>query len=227
MKIYDTGGYTREMDERRLLPSIYEEKYTSENLKKQIADEGMWYLIPCVDCDMNSPKGRKRIKENDLLFSFIDEYLSDFPFAFEPNMLDGRFVCLPDNVRHQGIGLCVSKEIPGFLEICHFWYPAEFTEKKIGFGPGQVYVSMLSMKSAKDLAEIIRKLYSESKPEDERYCTFTFGNPDRIVTLRGYFLDDLEGSVKKIKNALRGTTAPEKRNAEGLIEFIQRIMTER
>ena len=214
------------MDERRQLPSIYEEKYTSESLKAKIVDEGMWYLIPCVDCDINSPIGRKRIKENDLLFSFIDEYLSDLPFAFEPNMLDGRFVCLPDNVGHQGIGLCVSKEIPGFLEICHFWYPVEFTEKKLAGGLDQVYVSMLSMKSSQNLADVIRRIYSEDGLGDDRYCTFTFGNPDRIVTLHGNFLDNLKDSVRTIRNALKGASAPEKRNAEGLIEFMQRIMTE-
>ena len=56
------------MDERKKLPGIYEKRYKSENLKRAIADDGMWYLIPCVSGGMDSPQGIQRIKENDLLY---------------------------------------------------------------------------------------------------------------------------------------------------------------
>ena len=83
------------MDDRKKLPGIYEKRYKSENLKRAIADDGMWYLIPCVSVGMDSPQGIHRIKENDLLFTFIGQYFPDAPFAFEPYMVDGRFAANP------------------------------------------------------------------------------------------------------------------------------------
>lgn len=111
------------------LPSRYEKLYKSNYLKNQIADEGMWYLIPSVTGGMDSVQGARRMKENHVLFSFIDTYFPDGPFAFEPNMQDGRFVFLPPVVDHQGIGICALTEVPGFLEVGHFWYPEEFTSR--------------------------------------------------------------------------------------------------
>ena len=93
---------------REPLPGPYEKKYKSEDLKFKIADIGMWSMIPAVKGDMDSPSGLNRLKENDILFSFIDEYFPNDPYAFEPNMQDGRFMFLPDEVRHQGMGVCAS-----------------------------------------------------------------------------------------------------------------------
>lgn len=42
------------MDDRKRLPGIYEKRYKSENLKRAIADDGMWYLIPCVSGSMTT-----------------------------------------------------------------------------------------------------------------------------------------------------------------------------
>ncbi len=91
----------------------------------------MWAFIPAVDYSINSPKGVKRLEKHHVLFEFIDNYLGEMPFAFEPNMQDNRYVLLPDDVGHQGIGVTVSSEVPGFLEVGHFWYPFEFTEKTL------------------------------------------------------------------------------------------------
>ena len=212
--------------DREPLPGLYEGKYKSEKMKEQIADDGMWGFIPCVDYAMNSPKGRRRLKQNDLLFSFVDEFFPEFPFAFEPNMIDGRYVLLPEYVNHQGVGLCVSNDLPGFLEMCHFWYPADYTEKTIPFGPAQVYIPILSMKSSKELADIISRVFIEDNTKQEPHCTFTFGNPEKIVYLRGYFLDNLDITKKTIKEALKDAKPQEKRNAEGLIGFMERIMNE-
>ena len=87
-------------DEREKLPDVYEAKYKSENLKTKIADLGMWSMIPSVTGSLNSAYGVRRLKENNPLFSFIDQYFQDVPFAFEPNMQDGRFVFLPEDVWH-------------------------------------------------------------------------------------------------------------------------------
>lgn len=209
--------------DRDKLPGIYESRYSSEMLKEHIADDGMWFLIPGINGGMDSREGIQRLKENDLLFRFIDRFFPEGPFAFEPNMQDGRFVFLPENVHHQGVGICVSKELPGLLEVGHFWYPCEFTEKTISFGPGQVYVPMFSAKP-EQLVEMVKKIYKESKePDHIRYCTFLF-NPDVNVTLKGCFLDKMSQSVKHIRTALRKEASQIQRNGEGLILFMKRVM---
>ena len=48
---------------------------------------------------MEGAYGVRRIKANDLLFTFIDRYLGDMDYAFEPGM-DGMFICLPYYVIH-------------------------------------------------------------------------------------------------------------------------------
>ena len=117
------------------LPKIYEKRFKSRYLKDRIIDDGMWGYIPCVDYPIDSRSGRGRIEVNSPLFEFIDKHFPNGPFAFEPNMMDGRFVFLPESVYHQGIGICASLAFPGALEVGQFWYPCEFTEKAISFGP--------------------------------------------------------------------------------------------
>ena len=213
------------MANREKLPGIYETRYKDEDLKAKIADIGMWSMIPAVRDKMNSKAGIQRLKENDPLFLFIDKYFADKPYAFEPNMQDGRFVFLPDDVSHQGVGICASRDYPGFFDVANFWYPCEFTEKKIAFGPGQVYVSMFSSRP-EQLVDVIQNVYMDQKnPKHEHYCTFLF-DPDIIVTLKGDFLDRLDQSVKEIRDALKNRTPVIQRNGEGLIQFMQRIMSE-
>ena len=206
------------------LPGDFESLYRSKSLKEKIADNGMWGLIPCVTYPMNSPGGIQRLKENHLLFKFIDDYFPNNPFAFEPNMEDGRYVFLPDDVGHQGIGITASLDLPGFLEIGHFWYPCEFTEETISIGPGQAYVPMYSMKPGAPLADKVRAVYmGEKEVEEWNYCTFPF-DEDSMVTLSGDFLDRLSLSVKTIRKALKDADPAAQRNGEGLISFMQSIM---
>ncbi len=211
-------------DEREKLPDIYEAKYKSKDLKTKIADLGMWSMIPCVTGGLNSANGVRRLKENDLLFSFIDAYFQDMPFAFEPNMQDGRFMFLPEAVGHQGMGICVSKELPGFLEVGHFWYPCEFTERSISGFVDQVYIPMFSSRPGPELAEMVRNVYLQTaRQKTEDYCTFPF-SMNLTVTLRGHFLDRIDQSAKTIKTALKDQDPQVQRNGEGLIIFMQRIM---
>ena len=220
----ESGGTTIKEDTEmngNKLPGGYESKYKSESLKEKIADEGMWLLIPAVKDNMNSKGGIRRLEMNHQLFSFIDENLPDDPFAFEPNMSDGRFVFLPDDVSHQGMGICVSEDFPGFLEVGHFWYPCEFTEKTISIGPAQVYVPMFSMKPGTELVEMVRRVYMTEKPI--KHCTFPF-EPDLVVTLEGDFLDRMNESIKLIRDALKGRSAQVKKNGEGLIHFMKHVM---
>jgi hypothetical protein len=212
-----------EKNKRDRLPDFYEIRYHSELLKEKIADDGMWSMIPAVRGSMHSSEGIRRLKENDLLFLFIDQFFPDGPFDFEPNMEDGRFVFLPENVCHQGIGICASKDLPGFLEVSHFWYPCEFTEKRISFGPGQVYVPVFSARP-EQLAEMVRRVYMGSEPPGlMHYCTFPF-SLDTMVTLEDYFLDSMSWSVRRIRAALKNETPQIRRNGEGLIQFMQKIM---
>ena len=208
---------------REKLPDRFEKKYKSEELKARIADEGMWFLIPAVTGSISSPDGVRRIKENDLLFSFIDEYFPVFPFAFEPYMQDGRFVFLPDDVKHQGMGVCVSKDIPGFLEIGHFWYPQEYTEKNIPIGRGQVYIPVFSAPPGEELADMIRKVYLRKVLPHQKFCTFPF-QLNVTVTLEGDFLDELDLSINTIRDALKNEDPLVQRNGEGLIHFMQAMV---
>ena len=43
-------------EKRELLPSHYEKKYKSEDLKEKIADLGMWAAIPAVTGSMNNSR---------------------------------------------------------------------------------------------------------------------------------------------------------------------------
>ena len=203
------------------LPARYESLYHSAYLKTQIADIGMWSLIPGVSADINSSAGAKRMAANAPLFSFIDRFFPDGPFAFEPNMQDGRFVFLPSVVDHQGIGICASKELPGFLDIGHFWYPWEFTSHGTAFPVDQVWVCTYSMNQFEDLAETVRKLYFDDS--EEKLCTFPFG-PKSVVRLEGNFLDRLNTSIRKIRADLKDADESIRRNGEGLIVFMKRVV---
>ncbi|MBR2822475.1 MAG: hypothetical protein IKE24_02160 [Clostridia bacterium] len=210
-------------DGRKNLPGGFEEKYKSEALKQRIADLGMWNMIPAVKCSMNSPEGIKRLEANDVLFTFIDQYFRDVPFAFEPNMQDGRFVFLPHDVSHQGIGICASKDLPGYLEIGQFWYPAEFTAKRL-LHIDQVYVAQYSTEPDLVFANGIRTLYTEKrKSKQSCYCTFPF-DPDTYLRFDGNFMDQLNNTCQKIQNALKDRSFQVRRNGEALILFLQRIM---
>lgn len=212
-----------EKNKRGRLPDFYEIRYHSELLKEKIADDGMWSMIPAVRGSMHSSEGIRRLKENDLLFLFIDQFFPDGPFDFEPNMEDGRFVFLPENVSHQGIGICASKNLPGLLEVSHFWYPYEFTEKRISFGPGQVYVPVFSARP-EQLVELVRRVYMGSEPPGLMcYCTFPF-NLDVMVTLEDNFLDRMNWSARQIRAALKNETPQIRRNGEGLIQVMQDLM---
>ena len=85
------------------LPPRYARKYNSAYLKAKIADVNMWSMIPGVEPDICGLDGARRMKQNELLFEFIDQYFPDAQYAFEPNMADGRFIMLPDNPSHQGM----------------------------------------------------------------------------------------------------------------------------
>ena len=207
---------------REKLPSNFESKIKNEYLKEQIADVGMWGLIPSVNYSMKSPKGIKRINDNMPLFKFIETYFADDKYAFEPNMLDGRYVFLPANVNHQGIGVCVSEQIPGFLEVCHFWYPCEYTQKKISIGPGQVYVPIYNIEPDEYFAEIIRKIYIDNAITGRKFCTFPF-EPGIAVTLKGDFIDDIAGTEKIIKSIVKTDDPITVKTAKALIDFLKRL----
>lgn len=150
---------------REKLQSPFESKYKSESLKEKIADIMMWGAITAVRGSIQSKEGTHRLEDNDSLFTFIDDYFTLDDYAFEPNMRDGRYVFLPSDVRHQGIGVGASGQLPGFLEIGNFCYPAEFTDNYAANLGGQVYVSMFMMKPGKELADFLRKIYIEV-PDD-------------------------------------------------------------
>ncbi|MBQ8008950.1 MAG: hypothetical protein IJ081_03090 [Prevotella sp.] len=206
------------------LPTRYEKLYKSAYLKTAIADDGMWNLIPSVTGSMDSVQGARRMKENHVLFTFIDTYFPDGPFAFEPNMQDGRFVFLPAVVDHQGIGICASMDVPGFLDIGHFWYPWEFTENDTAFHVDQVWVCMYKTNLFDELAETVKRWYfREDSASEEKFCTFPFG-PQHVVRLEGDFLDRMNSSIRAIRAELKDADPMVQRNGEGLIQFMKRVV---
>jgi hypothetical protein len=210
--------------ERKTLPGIYEKRYKSEHLKSLIADDGMWYLIPAVSGGMNSPAGIQRLKENDLLFTFIDQYFPDDPFAFEPIMQDGRFVFMPQYVDHQGIGVCVSKDMPGFLEVCQFWYPREYTEKPIE--GDQLYVPVFALEPCPELASMIREVYMYKKIPHQPFCTFPL-YLNLVVTLKGNFLDKMNQTAKTIRAAVKDSHPQVQKIGEDMIAYMMDLVSER
>lgn len=211
-------------NKREKLPGKYEERYKSEDLKWNIAEIGMWSMIPAVTGSIGSAQGLRRLKENDPLFTFIDRYFPDAPYAFEPYMQDGRYVLLPDDTSHQGIGIMASKRVPGYLEVAQFWYPSEFTSGKTAFPVDQVAVTMFIVRPDKSLADMVQKVYMEDDGlAHEKHCTFPF-DMDLTVLLKGNFLDRQNESVKTIRDALKDTTPQIRRNGEGLIEFMKRVV---
>lgn len=208
---------------REKLPGGYEEKYRSEDLKARIADLGMWSCIPAVTQNMNTPAGIRRLNENEVLFSFIDLYFQNFPFAFEPNMQDGRYVLLPHDVSHQGIGICASRQMPGFLEVGHFWYPAEYTKKAHPL-IDQVYIAQYMVPPIQESARQIQAVFSEKPARSQAsFCTFPF-DPETIVRMDGDFMDNPGITAQVIRNALKSRSPQVQRNGEGLILFMQRLM---
>lgn len=198
------------------LPPRYARKYNSAYLKAKIADENMWSLIPGVEPDICGLDGARRMKQNELLFEFIDQYFPDAQYAFEPNMADGRFIMLPDNPSHQGMGVCVSNDLPGLLEVCHLWYPLEYMGQISG---RQAYCPSFSMKPDERLAKTVRKAFNPQVSEVQ-YCTFAF-TPDLIVTLRGNFMNEMNKTARTIRDALKDADEKVQSNGETLIHFMK------
>lgn len=211
-------------ENRELLPKPYEKKYQSEYLKKRIADIGLWTFIPGVNPDMNSPSSHARLKENDLLFSFLDKYCKGMPYAFEPFMADGRFVLLPEDVGHQGLAIMVSKIFPGFFDIVQFWYPCEYVHKVNSLPPNQACLPVFAMKPGAEVVRIIKKYYLEQKRSVDNFCTFLF-DPNTMVRLDGYFLDSMPLTENKIRNTLTHASSTAKKNGEKTIAFMKDILS--
>ena len=190
---------------RERLPEPFEGLYKSEDLKEKITDPGLWTTIPCVDPDMYSKNGIKRLRENHVLFAFIDQYFSKDQYAFEPNMEDGRFVFLPENVFQQGIGLAASKELPGWLEVMFFWYPGEYTEKSLPIGCAQCSVSSFTSQPGDRLADMIREIYMNTKLEPWGQCCIFAFNIDVIVRLNGNYMDHIEPNGQRSTKIKRFT----------------------
>jgi hypothetical protein len=213
------------------LPPMWEKKIKSDYLKEKIADLGMWTFIPGVDPNINSAKSKRRLKANETLFSFIDKYFPEGPFAFEPNMRDGRFMFLPDDVYHQGMAVGASLMIPGALEVGQFRYPEEFCSDHLTSHIDQVYVPSFTTSHDDELAEMVRDIYFEDVATPRSMfphmkCDFPFFI-NLTVRLEGEFLDDVEASAKTIRDALQDQSDQIKRNGEGLIMFMERVAPKR
>lgn len=90
------------------------------------------------------------------------------------------------------------------------------------FGPQQVNITALSMRPDEELADMIRNVYP-NEGNTSLYCTFPY-LPDLVITLNGYFLDDLNHSILTIRNGLKEADSKLQHSGEGLILFMQKIM---
>ncbi|MBQ7488011.1 MAG: hypothetical protein IJT77_11015 [Clostridia bacterium] len=207
---------------RRKLPQPFETELKSEKLKSRIGELGLWFTIPAVRGDMDTPFGKKRLKEHMLLFRFLDTYFPNADYAFEPNMQDGRFVLIPEHAFHQGIGISISKTHPRHLEVAHFWYPGEYISKNKMIGIDQIYVCNFLLEPNPAFAEFVRKyVMTEKHRPVSSYCTFPF-DPTHVLTLKGPFLDKKAATTATIREFLKDTEPAVQRNGQGLIEFIWR-----
>ena len=182
------------------LPPTWQKKFKSDYLKERIVDDGLWVFIPGVDPNMNSARGRRRLKQNEALFSFVDTYFPEGPFAIEPNMRDGRFVLIPEDYYHQGMGICASLMVPGALEVGHFWYPRDFCSDFMENDPDLVYVPVFTTVQFDELAETARSVYvpadyTKESEEARMRCVFPF-LPGLTVTLDGPFMDDADKAAR-------------------------------
>ena len=75
-----------------------------------------------------------------------------------------------------------------------------------------------------DVAGTVREVYMNEDPY-KRYCTFPF-LPDLMVRLDDNFMDHLDDSIRKIRATLKDADAGVRRNGEGLIGFMEEIMSE-
>ena len=212
------------------LPPMWEKKIKSDYLKEKIADLGMWTFIPGVDPNINSAKSKRRLKANETLFSFIDKYFPEGPFAFEPNMRDGRFMFLPDEVYHQGMAVGASLMMPGALEVGQFWYPEEFYSGKLKTHIDQVYVPVFTTAQDDELAEMVQAIYIDGAGPRSMFphlrCDFPFFL-NLTVHLEGEFMDDMEATARTIRDAVQDQSDQIKRNGVGLIMFMERLVPKR
>ncbi len=209
---------------RNKLLGEYEKKYQSEKLKELIGDPAFWrYNNPYKP--MEGAFGARRLMENDLLFTYLDRYLDDMEYAFLA-CADGRFVCVPEEPAHQGIGMSVNKDDPSRLEIGQLWYPGEFTTTDIISPLLQIYVPMYLLPIDRpDVTDKIREHFALSPKVDslERYCTFSFAL-DHCVLLEGKFLDNLPQTEKTIRKSLVSSEATIFDIASRAIAYMRKIM---
>ena len=116
------------------------------------------------------------------------------------------------------MGVCVSNEMPGLLEVCHLWYPLEYMGQISG---RQSYCPSFSMKPGERLAKMVKKVLSPQVSEVQR-CTFAF-TPDLLATLRGNFMNEMYKTARTIREALKGADEKIQSNGEALIHFMKQV----
>ena len=208
------------------LPPTWQKRIRSDYLKEQLVDYFLWTQIPGVDPDMGSARGRRRLKESEALFAFVDTYFPEGPFAIEPNMHDGRFMLIPDEFYHQGMAICASLRYPGALEVGHFWYPRDFSTRVLKNDPDQLYADMFTTIHDDVVAEMARSILAPGgytvRPNPKRRCDFPFFL-NLTVTLEGPFLNDVGSAVRTVKEALRDQSEQIRRNGSGLTMFMKTL----
>ncbi len=95
-------------------------------------------------------------------------------------------------------------------------------EEKYTSGELRERIADLGTRPNPELVHQIRKLYAGNN-QQKKYCTFTF-DAETVVRFDGMFLDDLENTIDTIRGALKNRSSQIRRNGEGLINFMQRVM---
>lgn len=92
--------------------------------------------------------------------------------------------------------------------------------------PEQVYGGVLSIRPGEQLADLVKRPISGKRIPLMISCIFPF-DLEHFAELDGYFLDDLPKAERAIRVCVRDCSLMAKKNAEGLIDFMQAFMKNR
>ena len=66
-------------------------------------------------------------------------------------------------------------------------------------------------------------MYTDEEASKNLCCTFAF-DPNHVVTLRGYFLDDLDATEMAVSTALKDADEQVRGHGEKLVSFMRWLM---
>lgn len=205
---------------REHLPGMFETKYRSEYLKEKIADPLLWEMLSSeIGGSLNSAAGKRCLRKNDVLFTFIDKYLPDGSYSLAIGV-PGIFLCVPAIGRHQGIAFYVPPKSSDLM-FCHYWNPSDFSsnaKNNIGCGILNTFIAPAD----EMLGGFVRDVFTEKADSPSYYCTFAF-DMTHIMVFRDNFMDDISAVQKKVDEFLKYESDDLQRAGQYLINYCTQV----